>query len=130
MELLGATDIVTGGFRDTVAFATCVGSAALVAVIVTDCEELIIAGAVYKPVVEIVPTAGLTDQVTAVFVVPETVPVNCWLCDADRLAVAGLMLTATGATTVTEAMSCAVGAATLVAVTDTVCVDVTEFGGL
>jgi hypothetical protein len=32
---------------------------------------------VYSPPLEIVPAAGLTDQVTAVLVVPVTAAVNC-----------------------------------------------------
>ena len=60
-----------------VALAVFVASAAPVAVTVTELEVLIVAGAVYRPLVEIVPTAGFSDQVTAVFVVPETVAVNC-----------------------------------------------------
>jgi hypothetical protein len=52
-------------------------SAALVAVSVTVCGEETELGAVYRPVLEIVPTAGFSDQVTAVFVVPVTVAVSC-----------------------------------------------------
>ena len=47
--------------------------AALVAVTMTVCAELIVDGAVYSPLV-IVPTCGEIDQATAVFVAPVTDP--------------------------------------------------------
>jgi hypothetical protein len=59
------------------AVAVLLVSAALVAVTVTVCGLLSVAGAVYRPPLEIVPTAGLTDHVTAVFVVFFTAAVNC-----------------------------------------------------
>ncbi len=59
------------------ALAFLVVSAALVAVAVTELEAEIVAGAVYNPVEEIVPTAGLRLQVTAVLVVPEMLDTNC-----------------------------------------------------
>jgi len=52
-------------------------SAALVAVTVTVCGLVSVAGAEYRPALEIVPTAGLTDHVTAIFVVPVTAAVYC-----------------------------------------------------
>jgi len=52
-----------------------VGSAALVAVIVTVCPDVIVDGAVYSPL-DRVPTEGDIDQFTVVFVVPLTVAVN------------------------------------------------------
>ena len=52
-------------------------SATLVAVTFTLWAELIVDGAVYRPVLEIVPIAGFNDQVTAVLLVPVTVAVNC-----------------------------------------------------
>jgi hypothetical protein len=61
----------------TLAVAILLASAALVAVTVTVCGLPSVAGAVYSPPLEIVPTAGLTDHVTAVFVVPITAAVNC-----------------------------------------------------
>ena len=39
------------------------------------------------------PTAGLIDQLTAVFAVFVTVAANCWVCDADRGVWVGLMAT-------------------------------------
>ena len=52
-----------------------VGSATLVALTVTVCVELMAEGAVYNPF-EILPTLGLSDQVTLVSVAPVTVAVN------------------------------------------------------
>ena len=59
-----------------VAEADLVVSACAVAFTVTDDGVLKLAGAVYKPEVEIVPGPAVV-QVTAVFVVPVTVAVNC-----------------------------------------------------
>ncbi len=94
-----------------VALADWVWSAALVAFTVTVCWELIEGGAVYSPVLEMVPAAGLSDQITAGFVVPDTTAVNCWLCETVRLALVGLMATATavGGCSVTLAVALAVG---------------------
>jgi len=50
--------------------------APLVAVTVTVCELPSVAGAEYRPLLEIVPTAGLTDHVTLVFNEPVTVAEN------------------------------------------------------
>ena len=69
--------ICTGGTTVTLAVAFLLVSATLVAVTVTVCGLPSDAGAEYRPLLEIVPTAGLTDQVTAVFVVPVTVAANC-----------------------------------------------------
>jgi hypothetical protein len=67
----------TEGTTVTPAVAFLLVSATLVAVTVTVCGLLSVAGAVYRPPLEIIPTAGLTDHVTAVFVVPVTTAVNC-----------------------------------------------------
>ena len=72
------------------------GAAELVAVTVTVCCVAIEAGAVYRPVAETVPTAGLTVHVTAVFELPVTVAVSCCVWLAISVAVSGLMVTATG----------------------------------
>jgi len=61
----------------TLAVAVLLVSAALVAVTVTVWGLASVAGAEYKPPLEIVPTAGLSDHVTAVFAVPVTAAVNC-----------------------------------------------------
>ena len=63
--------------RLTVAVADLLLSATLVALTVTVCGVVTLAGAVYSPVLEIVPTLGLTDHVTAVFGAFATVAENC-----------------------------------------------------
>ena len=84
----------------TVALALSVGSATEVAVTVAFPA---VAGAVYKPVLEIVPVVLLpplmpsTDHVTAVLVVPLTVAVNCWVCCGTTLADVGEIATETPA---------------------------------
>jgi hypothetical protein len=67
----------TGGVIVTLAVAVLLESAALVTVTVTVSGLPSVAGAEYKPLLEIVPTAGLTDHVTAVLVVLVTAAVNC-----------------------------------------------------
>jgi hypothetical protein len=79
------------------AVALLVVSAAEVALTCTGCCELIELGAVYRPEAESVPMLGLIDQVTAVFEVPLTVAVNCWVPPAGRLAVPGVTLIETTA---------------------------------
>jgi len=93
-----AGPIVTtgGGIKLTLALADWVASATLVAVMMTLCPALIVAGAVYRPVLESAPTAGLSDQVTLVLLVPVTVAVNCWLCEAVRFTEVGPMVTTGG----------------------------------
>ena len=54
----GLTVICTGGTTVTLAVAFLLVSATLVAVTVTVCGLLSVAGAVYRPPLEIVPTAG------------------------------------------------------------------------
>ena len=72
----------------TVALPLLVASACDVALIVTGPEGTAV-GAVYRPdelIVSVVPPE-LIVHVTAVFVVPVTLAVNCWVCDGapDRL---------------------------------------------
>jgi hypothetical protein len=57
--------------------AVLLGSAWLVAVIVTAVLDATVVGAVYTPVLLIEPNVPLLDHVTAVFVAPVTVAVNC-----------------------------------------------------
>ena len=88
----------------TVALPLLVASACDVALIVTGPEGTVV-GAVYRPdelIVSVVPPA-LIVHVTAVFVVPVTLAVNCWVCDGkpERLGQRvftelGLTVTATG----------------------------------
>ena len=116
----------------TVAVADLVGSATLVAVTVTVAGDGIVPGAVYKPVELMVPHAAPvqpapeTLKVTAVFVVPVTVAVNCSVPLGAALPDPGLRVTATGtagAVTVTVDVADFVGSATLVARTVTVAGD-------
>jgi hypothetical protein len=130
VALAGLTDTETppaGGLSVTAAVPVFVVSAALVAVTVTVCVEVMLEGAVYRPAVDIVPTFGVSDQVTAVFVVPLTVAVNCRVWELVKVALAGLTDTETppaGGLSVTVAVPVFVVSAALVAVTVTVCVEV------
>ena len=67
---------VLGGVSVTLADAVFVASAEDFAVTVTTCPVVIDEGAVYRPPADIVPTAGLRDQVTAVLELPVTVAVS------------------------------------------------------
>lgn len=72
----GVKVTVTGGNSATVALDDLVGSATLVAVMVTDSAVGMFAGAVYRPL-DKVPMAGMRLQVTAVLAVLFTDAVNC-----------------------------------------------------
>jgi hypothetical protein len=74
-------------------------------------------GAVYRPAPEILPPVA--DQLTAVFLVPPTVAVNCCVPPVESEAALGETETVTvaGAVTVTVAEADFVLSATLVAVT-------------
>jgi hypothetical protein len=82
---LGSADVVIVSAVTTVMLelADAVVSATLVALTVTEVELGGVAGALYSPLVEIVPTVefppvtSFTDQVTPVVVVFVTVAVNC-----------------------------------------------------
>ncbi len=65
------------GVKPTIATAVFVGSARLLAVTVTLCALVMLAGAVYNPPLEIEPTCGLIDQDAPVLLDPVTVAVNC-----------------------------------------------------
>jgi len=85
-------------------------SARLVAVTVTVCAVVMVAGAVYRPDVLIDPTpTGLIDQVTALLVVLVTVAVSCAVWPLFSAVVAGLTLTATGGAVPLKTMVCADG---------------------
>ena len=99
------------------ALADLVGSATLWAVTVTVCDVVILEGAVYRPAEEIVPTDGLIDHVTAVFLFPRTVAVNCRVPEVVKLTVDGLRETVTAWRSVITAVAVFEGSATLVAVT-------------
>src|SRR5205814_1592103 len=72
-------------------------SATLVAITVTVCCTEIAAGAVYTPVPDTDPIAGLIDQLTAAFAAFVTVAENCCVWDAYKVAVEGLTVTVTAA---------------------------------
>ena len=126
----GLIEIVTTGCTVTAAVAVFVLSAELVAVTVTVCCEVAEAGAAYSPLLEIVPTAGLTDQLAVVLVEPETVAVNCWLLPAFTVVLVGLQDIVTTGCNVTVAEAFLVVSAALVAVTVTACCEVTEAGAV
>ena len=67
------------------------------------------------------PTAGLSDQVTAVLELFDTVAVKAWVCDGVRVTLPGVNATLTGGASDTLALADFVESATLVAVTVTVC---------
>jgi hypothetical protein len=75
----GVNETITGGFRVMVAVADLVGSATLVAFTVTAWELAIEAGAVYRPAAVMLPTTGLSDQVTTVLPVLVTVAEKVWV---------------------------------------------------
>ena len=99
-----------------VALADLVGSATLWAVTVTDCDVRMFDGAVYRPAGEIVPTAGLIDQVTALLPVPKTAAVNCCVPEGAKLTVDGLRDTVTAWRSVITAVAAFEGSAMLVPV--------------
>src|SRR5215471_9784671 len=96
--------------------AVFVGSATLRAVITTLCEAAMLAGAVYRPLLSIVPTFGERDHVTAVFAVPKTVGVS--LCEPPAYVVntVGFSATETWGTRVSFTNVQTVGSVELVAV--------------
>jgi hypothetical protein len=116
------------GVKDTVALALLVGSAMLVAVIVSVCALLIVFGAVKTPFT-MVPTAGLRDQVTAVLLVPVTEVVKVAEAPMPSDTEAGPTVTPTGIKE-TVALAVLVGSATLVAVIVTVCALPMVFGAV
>src|ERR1019366_6242625 len=75
----GDNEMLTGGVSVTVAVADLVGSATLVAFTVTVWELVIEAGAVYRPAAVMLPTSGLSDQVTPVLPVLVTVAEKLWV---------------------------------------------------
>jgi len=104
-----------------VAVAVTVGKTVLAAVTVTVVVALMIAGAVYNPLLEMLPTCGLMDQGTVVTGRFKTVAVNCWVWLLVSDAVLGLMAMdgVLGASWIATEADC-VGSATLVAVMVTV----------
>jgi hypothetical protein len=121
---------LTVGTSESVAEADFEGSATLVAVTVTVCAELIVAGAVYIPLEVIAPTAGERDHVTPALADPETTALKASDCDALRLLVAGESSTLTVGVSESVAEADFVGSATLVAVTVTVCAELIVAGAV
>jgi hypothetical protein len=121
--LAGVTDTATGSsVIDAVADLEL--SAMLVAFTLTICCAVTRPGAEYTPALETLPTAGETLQETEVFVVPVTVDVNCWVCDAFKEDALGVTATETepvDASTITLALPMAVGSSLQIAFTVTVC---------
>jgi hypothetical protein len=107
------------GVSVTVAVAVLVESATLDAVIVTVCWLEMVAGAVYTPFT-MVPTAGLSDQVTAPLLVPVTEELKVADAPPPSDTEAGPIVTATGVRD-TRALAVLVESAALVAVTVIVC---------
>ena len=66
-----------------------------VAVIVTTWPEESEIGAVYRPVVVIVPAGGFTDQAAEELLTPPTAALNCSACPAARLTVCGAIVNGT-----------------------------------
>ena len=120
----------TGGFSVTVAVVDFVGSATLVAVTVTACTAVVFAGAVYRPVAEMVPSAGLTDHVTFVLLFHATFAMNCCVAEGRRVAVDGDMMTLVGGFRRTVPLVDLVGSATLVAVNVIACCDEMALGAV
>jgi hypothetical protein len=98
--LVGLTETAIGGIKLTVADALGLGLTVLVAVTVTACWVVTVAGAVYIPEGEMLPTVGWV-QVTVWVGVLATAAVNCWVFPPYSVALTGLTLTDTGAPCVT-----------------------------
>jgi hypothetical protein len=76
------------------------------------------------------PTAGLSDQVTAVLELFDTVAVKAWVCDGVRVTPPGDTATLTAGVSEIVAVADLVELATLVAVTVTVCALEMEAGAV
>jgi hypothetical protein len=126
----GATPLSGGRVRVSVARPNLVVLAAEVALIVTVCCAARDGGAVYNPVEEIFPTAGLNVHVTAVLLVPVTVAVNCCVPPATIDAVNGLTVTDTAGVRVTVALADLLPSAADVAFTVTLVWAVTDAGAV
>ena len=102
----------------------------LVAVTVTVWMLAINAGGVYRPAAEIEPVPpGTMLHVTEVLTAFVTVAVNCWVCEATRIAVGGATLMATGSS-VTWTEADFVLSTVLFAVIVTVCCAAIRFGAV
>jgi hypothetical protein len=119
-ETLGGARVTATGSSVAVAVADRVVSATLVALTLIVCGVKL-TGAVYSPAVEIVPTAGVIDHVTAVFETFVTVAENCCVCDAPSEIAGGATVTPADPASVTVAVAVLLVSAALVAFTVTVC---------
>jgi hypothetical protein len=99
VTLPGVSATLTGGASDTLELADFFESATLVAFTVTVWAFVMETGAVYKPIAEILPIVGLSDQVTAGFEAFATVAVNICVCAGASVALPGIRATLTGTTT-------------------------------
>lgn len=132
---------VTEALSVMLVVALWVVSATLVAVIWTVCVALMVAGAVYNPLLT-VPALGLSDQVTPVLELPLTVALNCfdWLAFREALLGFRVILTVDGGGVVTAgvmagprrmvALADLVGSARLVARMVTSESELTELGAV
>jgi hypothetical protein len=112
----------------TVADACMLLTAALVAVTVAFVAEVVVAGAVYKPVLEIVPGPARLHS-TLVLVTPRTVAANCAVPPAWRFELVGVTVIVCAETfTVADAVSELIAA--LVAVIVAVVADVVVAGAV
>ena len=121
VAVVGFKEMETGGAtRLTTALPLAVVSCTLVAVTTTACDTLMVAGAVYAPLL-MDPNGGLMVQVTDGSVAFVTVAVNVAPCEGPTDTLAGLTLTETAAGAINRARLLAdlVGSAELVAVTVT-----------
>jgi hypothetical protein len=120
----GETETAIGSTTVTVAKADLLASACEVAVTLTVAGVGTEPGAVYKPAALMVPHPAPLQpdrlQVTAVFVVPVTVALNCCLAPVTTFGAVGEIETATGGNTVTVTEADTSGFACEVAVTETV----------
>ena len=78
-RVIETTDAEPDDVRATRAVAFLPGSARLVAVTVTFWAVFIVAGAVYRPSLEMEPSCGLADQETPLLFDPLTFAVNCFV---------------------------------------------------
>ena len=76
------------------------------------------------------PTAGLSDQVTAVLDVPATAAVKAWVCDGVRVTLPGDTATLTAGVSEIVAVADLVESAALVAVTVTVWAEAIDEGAV
>jgi hypothetical protein len=96
------------------------GLLTLRAVTTTFCGVETEPGALYMPVLSMVPMEGLTDHVTALFAAPVTVAVNCCEAAASTDMVDGDKVSETGLIVMVD-VAVSAGFAVLCAVTTTLC---------